>query len=134
MDKLDIYMNGLLVGELHRSNSGARPISLSMPLTRNAYEGPEVINFFDNLLPDSQEVRDRIVARYRADSKQPFDLLKAVGRDTVGALQFYPQGEQPGNIKTINYQPLNEIELEKALLTLTKTEELLWQHRCYFFC
>lgn len=131
MDKLDIYMNGLLVGELHRSNSGAhrfnyslnwletpgaRPISLSMPLTRNAYEGPEVINFFDNLLPDNQEVRDRIVARYQADSKQPFDLLKAVGRDTVGALQFYPQGEQPGNIKTINYQPLNDSELEKVLL------------------
>lgn len=30
MDKLDIYMNGLLVGELHRSNSGAHRFNYSL--------------------------------------------------------------------------------------------------------
>lgn len=82
MNMLDVYMNGFSVGYLKRYDSGAhefgyyeqwlaqdgaRPISLSMPLRHDAYSGRVVINFFDNLLPDNEEVRDRIVARYKTD-------------------------------------------------------------------
>ncbi|UMX92506.1 HipA N-terminal domain-containing protein [Escherichia coli] len=51
-----------------------------------------VFNFFDNLLPDVI-VRDRIVKRYHAKSRQPFDLLSEIGRDSVGAVTLIPEDE-----------------------------------------
>ncbi|MCC5853361.1 MAG: type II toxin-antitoxin system HipA family toxin [Alkalimonas sp.] len=130
MDTLDVYMNGYRVGYFSRKDSGAhlfrydanwlakegaRPISLSMPLRHDAYAGREVMNFFDNLLPDNEEIRDRIVARYQADSNQAFDLLSAVGKDSVGALQFVPKGDDPGTIRELRYEPLTEQMLERVL-------------------
>ena len=38
----------------------ARPLSLSLPLQRRNITSDAVFNFFDNLLPDSPIVRDRI--------------------------------------------------------------------------
>ncbi|ACS87783.1 HipA N-terminal domain-containing protein [Musicola paradisiaca] len=118
MADLDVYMNGYKVGVFSRASTGAhafqytetwldqtgsRPISFSMPLRRQPYRGDEAYNFFDNLLPDNPEIRGRILARYHADSTQPFDLLARVGADTVGALQLLPKGAAPGDIRTIDY-------------------------------
>ena len=50
-------------------------------------------NYFDNLLPDSDAIRRRVAERFRTGSTEPFDLLKAIGRDCVGALQFMRQRE-----------------------------------------
>ena len=101
MAALQVYMNGFHVGNFikeptgaHRfqysdswlNTPGSRPISLSMPLRKRAYVGDEVYNFFDNLLPDSPEVRERIVARHHAMSTQPFELLAKIGQNSVGAL------------------------------------------------
>ncbi|MDB6373232.1 type II toxin-antitoxin system HipA family toxin [Photorhabdus bodei] len=130
MAALDVYMNGYRVGVFTKANtgfhhfkydeswlklSGSRPISLSMPLRHQAYQGDEVYNFFDNLLPDNPEVRRRIVARHNAESTQPFDLLTKVGQDSVGALQLVPQGTSANDIKRIEYKPLSKVELEKVL-------------------
>lgn len=130
MNTLDVYMNGFKVGYLKRYNSGAhefgydhqwlakegaRPISLSMPLRHDPYTGREVINFFDNLLPDNEEIRDRIVARYKADSDQAFDLLSVIGKDSVGALQFIPEGEDPRPVRELRYEKLTEEKLERIL-------------------
>ncbi|PPS64945.1 hypothetical protein CRX72_00835 [Pantoea sp. BRM17] len=68
--------------------------------------GKRVYNFFDNLLPDNPEIRGRILARYNADSTQPFDLLARIGADTVGALQLLPKDAAPGDIRTIDYKAL----------------------------
>jgi len=130
MDKLDVYMNGLKVGEYGRSRSGAntfqydeswlkspgrRSISLSLPLRSKPYSGPEVYNYFDNLLPDSREIRERIVARFQADSSEPFDILTQIGRDCVGAIQLLPHKAQPPNVKRIDLSPLSEKQLAKIL-------------------
>ncbi|VFS88946.1 Serine/threonine-protein kinase HipA [Raoultella planticola] len=79
-------------------NPRARPLSLSLPLQYGNITDDAVFNYFDNLLPDSPRVRDRIVKRYQARSKQPFDLLAEIGRDSVGAGPRYSrQGKtQPG--------------------------------------
>ncbi|EPT0531092.1 type II toxin-antitoxin system HipA family toxin [Proteus mirabilis] len=131
MASLDVYMNEYYVGIFTKKSSGAhsfqytedwvnqpgsRPISLSMPLQLQEYQGDCVYNFFDNLLPDNTEIRNRIVSRYNANSNQPFDLLAAIGADTVGALRLLPSGSTPADIKKIEYQKLNDIELEKILL------------------
>lgn len=130
MAALKVYMNGLRVGTFIKAATGAhsfqydeswlatpgsRPISLSMPLRQRPYQGNEVYNFFDNLLPDSPEVRQRIVARHQANSTQPFDLLAKVGQDSVGALQLVPDGTEPGEVKTIECEPLDEDALERVL-------------------
>ncbi|WP_144212156.1 type II toxin-antitoxin system HipA family toxin [Shewanella donghaensis] len=130
MATLDVYMNGYLIGEFTKSSSGShvfkyaaqwlntadsRPISLSMPLRVQSYKGDEVYNFFDNLLPDNIEVRNRIVARHNAQSTQAFDLLAKVGQDSVGALQFVPHGQLPLDVKNIESKPLSSSALEKVL-------------------
>ncbi|HEY9828309.1 MAG TPA: HipA N-terminal domain-containing protein [Stenomitos sp.] len=99
---LQVLMNGRLVGYLHKLSSGAmrfqyapewlattgaRPISLSLPLKAAAYEGDRVYNFFDNLLTDSERIRAMIQAHFRIASSQPFDLLAAIGLDCVAILQ-----------------------------------------------
>ncbi|RLV58283.1 type II toxin-antitoxin system HipA family toxin [Parashewanella curva] len=130
MATLNVYMNGFLVGEFTKSNTGAhsfkyhsdwlersgsRPISLSMPLAKEEYKGDEVYNFFDNLLPDNIEIRNRIVARHNALSTQPFDLLAKIGQDSVGALQLVPKEHQASDVKSIESKPLSNDELVKVL-------------------
>lgn len=75
MPKLVTWMNNQRVGELTKLANGAhtfkyapewlasryaRPLSLSLPLQRGNITSDAVFNFFDNLLPDSPIVRDRI--------------------------------------------------------------------------
>ncbi|EKF2930456.1 TPA: type II toxin-antitoxin system HipA family toxin [Escherichia coli] len=108
MPKLVTWMNNQRVGELTKLANGAhtfkyapewlasryaRPLSLSLPLQRGNITSDAVFNFFDNLLPDSPIVRDRIVKRYHAKSRQPFDLLSEIGRDSVGAVTLLPENE-----------------------------------------
>ena len=86
INSLNILMNGYLVGtwqnlpsgamnfqyaEEWLETDGARPISLSMPLRRQPYEGDLVYNFFDNLLPDSREIRARIQKRFSISTSEP---------------------------------------------------------------
>ena len=130
MASLEVYMNGYQVGTFTKTTSGAhqfqydeswvklpgsRPISLSMPLRQQGYRGDEAYNFFGNLLPDNPEVRNRIVARYKADSTQPFDLLSYIGQDSVGALQFVAQGGPVPDVKRIDCKLLSDAELEQIL-------------------
>ena len=79
-----------------------------------ARSGNGVINYFDNLLPDLPEVRDRIVARYQAKSRQTFDLLKEVGKDSVGAISLLSHDEVP-NTKQLNYEILTSDRLKQVL-------------------
>ncbi|MDP4530389.1 type II toxin-antitoxin system HipA family toxin [Alkalimonas delamerensis] len=130
MDRLDVYMNGIRVGEYQRDSRGAnafiydtdwlcspgrRSLSLSLTLRPERYAGPEVYNFFDNLLPDSHEIRERMVARFKASSTEPFDILKQVGRDCVGAIQLMPSGADVPAIKRIEASALTDAEIAKIL-------------------
>lgn len=130
VSKLIVLMNGQRVGLFTKASNGAhsftydrqwiesdntRPISLSMPLRGSAYTGNEVINFFDNLLPDNQNIRERIVSRYGAETVQPFDLLSKVGRDAVGAITLIPESEVIPNHRIIDGTELDENGLSKIL-------------------
>ncbi|WP_412515160.1 type II toxin-antitoxin system HipA family toxin [Vibrio cyclitrophicus] len=129
MQKLIAYMNGELVGTLEKHKNGAhtfqydknwltnavtRPLSLSLKLQLPAITSDAVINYFDNLLPDSPQVRDRIVARYKASSKQPFDLLKEIGKDSVGAIALLPP-DRPYKKEPLSYEVLDDKKLETVL-------------------
>jgi len=64
-----------------------RPLSLSLPFNMHGepIKGDSVANYFDNLLPDSTDIRNRVALRFKTGSLEPFDLLRAIGRDCAGA-------------------------------------------------
>ena len=130
--RLDLWMNGLLVGHWsitaqgrHElayaaewlSASSARPLSLSLPLQDAGlvHAGPRVLDYFDNLLPDSLPIRRRLRTRFAARSADAFDLLAEVGRDCAGALQLAPDGETPGDIRRIEGEALSEAAVAEML-------------------
>ncbi|WP_305812331.1 type II toxin-antitoxin system HipA family toxin [Photobacterium leiognathi] len=130
MDVLTVAMNGILVGSLTKASSGAisfqydpswlsrpgaRAISLSMPLRHDAYHGDTPYNFFDNLLPDNEEIRSRIQSRFQAATKRPFDLLSKIGGDCVGAIQLYSPQNSLQDVRQIQTEPLTESRMAQVL-------------------
>jgi len=95
-----------------------RPLSLSLPfnLDNLPLKGKKVANYFDNLLPDSDAIRRRVAQRFRTGSTDPFDLLKAIGRDCVGAVQILGEDETPQGFDRIEGIPLSEEAIERHLI------------------
>lgn len=95
-----------------------RPLSLSLPfnLDNLPLKGPAVANFFDNLLPDSDQIRKRVAERFRTGSTAPFDLLAAIGRDCVGAVQLLAEDDAPDGVETVQAEPLSEQDIEHHLV------------------
>lgn len=106
------------------ASPAGRPLSLSLPFTPGnlAQRGPRVLNYFDNLLPDSEAIRKRIAQRYRTDTLDAFDLLQAIGRDCVGAVQLLGEDDAPAGVERIDGTPLADDEIEALLArTLSNT-------------
>lgn len=129
---LDIWMNGELVGHWSVSPRGEhelryaeswfasdalRPLSLCLPLRppSHPYRGEPVRAFFDNLLPDNDEIRRRMQARFGVRSIDAFDLLAEVGRDCAGAVQLLPEGAARPNPRRIEGVALSDAQIEQAL-------------------
>lgn len=95
-----------------------RPISLSLPFNFNnePLKGEKVAHYFDGLLPDSDVIRRRVAARFKTGSIEAFDLLAAIGRDCVGALQLLPEGETPPDIGGIDGVIMDDEAIERHLL------------------
>lgn len=107
------------------NSPGGRPLSLSLPYTgEQALRGERVHNFFDNLLPDSELIRRRLAARFKTQSAGAFDLLQAIGRDCVGAVQLLGVDETPTDITCIVGTPMCEEDIEKLLIQTTSTGPL----------
>jgi len=124
MRSLNVFMNGALVGkwsyglgESHRftydpqwiKSPVCRSLSLSMPINASAeIRGAVVANYFDNLLPDNEQIRKRLKTRFGTKSDRAFDLLEAIGRDCIGAVQLLPTGTAPIGFDQIQYKTLSE--------------------------
>ncbi|HLO93117.1 MAG TPA: type II toxin-antitoxin system HipA family toxin [Burkholderiaceae bacterium] len=101
-----------------RASALGRPLSLSLPfgLGHEPLTGPAVQHYFDNLLPDSPAIRRRVAERFRTGSVEAFDLLGAIGRDCVGALQFLPEGAAPEGHDRVEGVEVDEAAIERHLL------------------
>lgn len=99
------------------ANVQGRPLSLSLPFTPgNApHRGDAVRAYFENLLPDSQDIRNRVARRFQAASTDAFSLLAEVGRDCVGALQILPAGEIPADVRVLDATLLSEADVARLL-------------------
>lgn len=101
-----------------RASAVGRPLSLSLPfgLGDEPLKGPAVEHYCDNLLPDSPAIRKRVAERFRTGSVDAFDLLAAIGRDCVGALQFLPEGAVPAQHDRVEGVEVDEAAIERHLL------------------
>jgi serine/threonine-protein kinase HipA len=138
--ELHICMNGLPVGVWTTLRTGApvlryreewaraeegRALSLSLPFTADLeHRGAAVAHYFDNLLPDSNDIRRRLRPRFHARSTEPFDLLTAIGRDCVGAVQLLPPDEDPEGWNRVDAEPLRDQEVDAILAAVTSDAPL----------
>jgi serine/threonine-protein kinase HipA len=136
---LDVWMNGEHVGTWFWTRTGtsaltytvawtqsphSRPLSLSLPISfgEAGLRGPHVENYFDNLLPDSTRIRERLRRRFGTGSTQAADLLAAIGRDCVGAVQLLPAGSAPPQVDSIDSKPLKDGQIETLLRNVTSED------------
>ncbi|TPI57388.1 type II toxin-antitoxin system HipA family toxin [Mesorhizobium sp. B3-1-7] len=130
---LNVFVNGRLVGVLRRQSTGAVdfqyarewldwqstfPVSLSLPLREDRYIGAPVVNVFDNLLPDNDAIRKRIAERVGADGTDAYSMLAALGHDCVGALQFLPDGVDPGSPGSSDGKPASKKDIAGIIANL----------------
>ena len=130
--RLDIYLQGNLVGEYIKTPEGSTiftydrtwtqegfPISQSLPLITTPYKGDKARAYFENLLPDLKEARELIASKVQANSSDHFDLLKAIGHDCVGALLFADQaGSKNHKDKPAVGTPLTNKEIGELIRNL----------------
>jgi serine/threonine-protein kinase HipA len=124
-------MNGRYVGQWRQVRGGrdqfrydpawredpqARALSLSLPITADGViTSPLVRNYFDNLLPDDPRIRERLKIRFGSRSADTFDLLEALGRDCVGAVQLLPVGAAPEGWDRVDSHRLTTKDVEAIL-------------------
>lgn len=124
--RLNIYLNARFVGRLEKAGSGAvsfvydadwlawkgaMPVSISLPLSEAVFRGAQVVNVFENLLPDAERVRRNVAERPGADGVDAFSLLAVAGRDCVGALQFLPPDDTPGVAGEVTGTVISEADI-----------------------
>ncbi len=129
---LGLWMNGALVGTWSQSPNApdtlqydpswttaeqGRPLSLSLPFTPGnaAHRGDKVRAYFENLLPDSDTLRERIARRYKTGSTDAFALLAEIGRDCVGALEILPHEQVSAGPSPLQATPLTETQVAEVL-------------------
>lgn len=136
MSELRIWMNGVEVAIWEQRHAAParltytdtwleshlpRPISLSLPLlpAGQSHRGAAVMDYFDNLLPDNDAIRTRIRDRFSTRSTGTFELLQAIGRDCVGAVQLLPPGQPPQDVQSIQFRRLDEAGVARMLRGVT---------------
>ncbi|HEU4653394.1 MAG TPA: type II toxin-antitoxin system HipA family toxin [Steroidobacteraceae bacterium] len=133
---LNVYLNSRLVGQLRKESSGGIdfsydsswllwehtfPISLSLPLRETRYTGDRVTAVFDNLLPDNRDIRKQLAQRVLSPTDDAYDLLSAIGRDCIGALQFLADGIEPARAGLVEGDKVKDERIESILKDLGRT-------------
>ncbi|MDB5871052.1 MAG: toxin HipA [Ramlibacter sp.] len=111
------------------ASPAGRRLSLSLPFTPDnvPHRGDVVRNFFDNLLPDSDTIRRRMADKFAKGSVDTFDLLAAMGRDCVGAVQLLSLDQAPDGFDRIESVPLDEAGVERAIDSAVSDARVLGQ-------
>ena len=131
MRELVVWMNGERVGAWSRGRTGrhrftydaswlesehVRALSLSLPIpVGRQVSGDAVVHYFDNLLPENERIRRRLSARFKTGSTEAFELLQAIGRDCVGAVQLLPPDLEPEGFDHLDYEVLKSADVERIL-------------------
>jgi serine/threonine-protein kinase HipA len=128
---LGLWMNGHFVGTWSMEAGGdvlqydsqwvnsplRRPLSLSLPFTpgNRPHKGDAVRFYFENLLPDSKDIRERVARRYQVGATDAYTLLREIGRDCVGALQILPADDAPPTDLRVQAAPMADAEVARLI-------------------
>ena len=139
LDRLAVLWGERLAGELALDRNGAMqfayaeswlrdpqalPISYSLPLQAEPFEGRACNPFFENLLPEEWQ-REAAAQAVGVSSGNPFRLLAALGGDVAGALTFTPLRIEPLPQGAVEYnKPLNDSELAGVIDRFAKAPML----------
>ena len=97
MRKAEIYMHGEPAGMLIEEEKNSRyrfayhedyngpPISVTMPVGKQAFEYEQFPSFFEGLLPEGVNL-EMLLRSKKIDRNDAFSQLMAVGGNTVGAV------------------------------------------------
>ena len=113
MSVLIVWLHGRVIGELEQLRNarlrlrfdegalstygfGARPLSLSLPLTDKRVQGDALERFCDNLLPEGT-VRAALEREHSIRPGDAFALLTHIGRECAGAIQFTTDDSSVGD-------------------------------------
>ena len=69
------------------------PISISLPLRDGSFSRDETKKFFDGLLPEGF-TRRSVAGRLKLDEDDYLSILYSLGRECIGALRIYREGEE----------------------------------------
>lgn len=138
---LDVWLDGFPrpVGQLEAFDSGStvfryrseqletgQPISLSLPLQEEPIGDAATRAFFDNLLPENDQMQ-RVIDREGLDRGDVVGILAHVGGDCAGAISCLPAGSPPIKVPgdlACDYRPLADEELEEIARRLADQRRL----------
>lgn len=132
---LNVFLDGIFVGELQQNAAGAvtfsydesyrrrvdaTPLSLSMPVSRAAHPQRVVLPFLQGLLPDSSGRLDELAREFHTSSASPFGPLRHIGRDVAGAVQILPEGQDSTDARGSRFavEPLSDDDVAAVVTDL----------------
>lgn len=112
-DILEIWLNGRHLGALERLRNGelrlrfsdeavshygvgSKALSLSIPMTQKHVQGANLGTFIEGLLPELG-MRRALEHEHGVNPYDSYGLLRAIGTECAGAVQFTPEGSAPGS-------------------------------------
>lgn len=132
MNKLFVYINGILAGELWLDDQNrfcfqysknwlkgqdSFHLSIALPLQQEPFLKDSCYSYFTNLLPEAT-VLTALSRKLGIAEEDKFSLLRAIGGDCAGAVSLYPPGINPPGPDDFQYEHLSEKDLAKKIMEL----------------
>lgn len=106
---------------------GNTPLSLSMSISQKAHANRAVQPFLDGLLPDREETRRAMGREFGVSGNNPFALLRHVGLDCAGAVQFTePNAIDEALARAGQLDPLTEKQIGDRLSRINEGATRSW--------
>lgn len=132
MNKLFVYINGILAGELWLDDQNrfcfqyskkwlgeqdSFHLSVSLPLQEKPFLNDSCYSYFTNLLPEAK-ILTALSRKLGVAEEDKFSLLRAIGGDCAGAVSLYPSDVDHPGPNDYKYEPFSEKDLEKKITEL----------------
>lgn len=132
MNKLFVYINGILSGELWLDDQNrfcfqyskewleehdSFHLSISLPLQEKPFLNDSCYSYFTNLLPEAK-VLTALSRKLGIAEEDKFSLLRAIGGDCAGAVSLYPPDVYHPGPDGYKYEPFSEKDLAEKITGL----------------